>query len=399
MDLLERIRNFHQDRETERLALKYAAMSKDAFAFLRGANFLFHEDLDTASLPGSPSGWICGDLHLENLGTFRGDNRLVYFDLNDFGDSCLAPVTWELARLLTSFYIAGPVHGLASRDIDAMATAFLTTYSDALAAGKARWIERATAEGVVGELIAQLKRRTQRKLLQKRTEFDRSGKRRRLKMDPAKTLRLLPGEPSALEKLFAKLEAAEGTRFFRLLDAARRVAGLGSLGHQRWVVLVEGDGTSDGNRLIDVKYEPGSVVARRSPATQPEWKSEAHRVSIVQSYMQAVSPALLGTGKIGKRHYKLSELAPTDDRVDLATLGSKPGLWTSFLTTVAEAAAWGQLRAAGRFGSSRIEEFEAFGKERKWRRPVLEYARAYARQGKQDWALFSEAFADKAFDD
>lgn len=398
MDLIERIRQFHQDREPERLARKYAAMSEDAFGFLRGTSFLFHEDLDAGALPDAPVGWICGDLHLGNLGTFRGDNRLVYFDLNDFGDACLAPVSWEATRLLTSLAVAGAVRRLAARDVDELAKAFLSRYAAMLAAGKARWIERATAEGVVGELILRLKRRTQRKLLEKRTVFEgSSAKRRRLKMDPAKTLRLLPGQPKLLENLFAKLTEQDGSRFFQLLDAARRVAGLGSLGHERWVVLVEGDGSPSGNRLIDLKFEPGSAAALRSPSPQPVWKSEAHRVATVQGYMQAVSPALLRAVKAADgRHFKLSELAPTDDRVDLDGLKMKLPRWTSYLTTVAEAAAWSQLRAAGRAGSARVEEFEAFGADTRWQRRTLEYARAYGRKVTKDWRLFSEALADGA---
>ena len=45
------------------------------------------------ALPHSPVCWICGDLHIENFGSYKGDNRLVYFDLNDFDESILAPVS------------------------------------------------------------------------------------------------------------------------------------------------------------------------------------------------------------------------------------------------------------------------------------------------------------------
>ena len=29
----------------------------------------------------TPISWLCGDLHLENFGSFNRDNRLVYFDM------------------------------------------------------------------------------------------------------------------------------------------------------------------------------------------------------------------------------------------------------------------------------------------------------------------------------
>ena len=59
--------------------MKYRAMQENMFRFLRGTNHIFYEDLAAdAQLPSGPMVWICGDLHLENFGTFRGDNGLVY---------------------------------------------------------------------------------------------------------------------------------------------------------------------------------------------------------------------------------------------------------------------------------------------------------------------------------
>ena len=87
--IVKRLTNFNQNRDTERLALKYKAMSKDAFAFLRGSCHLFYEDWHNDSpLDATPAAWICGDLHLENFGCYKGDNRLVYFDINE--------ALWEL---------------------------------------------------------------------------------------------------------------------------------------------------------------------------------------------------------------------------------------------------------------------------------------------------------------
>ena len=42
--IVQRLKLFNQDREPERLALKYKAMNKDAFAFFRGSCHLFYED-------------------------------------------------------------------------------------------------------------------------------------------------------------------------------------------------------------------------------------------------------------------------------------------------------------------------------------------------------------------
>ena len=68
-------------------------MASDPFYFFRGTAHLFYEDLvnTEAALPGQPLTWVCGDLHIENFGSYKGDNRLVYFDINDFDEANLAP--------------------------------------------------------------------------------------------------------------------------------------------------------------------------------------------------------------------------------------------------------------------------------------------------------------------
>ena len=85
------------------LAMKYAKMAQNPFIFLRGACHLFYDALpDTPLFQEAPLAWCCGDLHFENFGSYKGDNRLVYFDINDYDEAALAPVTWDMVRLLTS---------------------------------------------------------------------------------------------------------------------------------------------------------------------------------------------------------------------------------------------------------------------------------------------------------
>src|SRR5258708_8490882 len=91
------IRRYNTGREPERLTLKYLAMSQSPFAFFRGTAHVLWEDARAAasSLPDGPAAWGCGDLHLENFGSYRGANRLAYFDMNDFDDAALGPAPCE----------------------------------------------------------------------------------------------------------------------------------------------------------------------------------------------------------------------------------------------------------------------------------------------------------------
>ena len=70
-ELLIRIKNFNSSREKDMVPVKYEAMAENMFRFYRGTCHLFYEDLaKEKGLPASPLVWICGDLHLENFGSF-----------------------------------------------------------------------------------------------------------------------------------------------------------------------------------------------------------------------------------------------------------------------------------------------------------------------------------------
>jgi uncharacterized protein (DUF2252 family) len=120
--------------------------------------------------PSSPLAWTCGDLHLENFGSFKSDNKQVYFDLNDFDEAILAPAAWEMARFVTSIFIAFRTLKIAEKKAIRMAELFLKTYSVTLQKGKAFYIEPGTAQGIVCEFLSAAAKRKQKDLLKKRTE-------------------------------------------------------------------------------------------------------------------------------------------------------------------------------------------------------------------------------------
>jgi uncharacterized protein (DUF2252 family) len=103
LDVVETIRRFNAGRDPQRLAMKYRALRTSPFSFLRSTCHLFYERLPSEPLLREvPPAWSCGDLHLENFGSYKGDDRLVYFDVNDFDEAALAPLTWDGVRFLTS---------------------------------------------------------------------------------------------------------------------------------------------------------------------------------------------------------------------------------------------------------------------------------------------------------
>src|ERR1700722_19731643 len=135
-DVTKRIVAFNEARIPAMRPLKYRLMQENAFWFFRGTCHLFYEDLAVADgFPRGPLGWICGDLHLENFGSYRSDNDQVYFDLNDFDEAILAPVTWEVVRLVTSIFIGFESLKIEDEKALNMAKLLLKSYTATLLTG------------------------------------------------------------------------------------------------------------------------------------------------------------------------------------------------------------------------------------------------------------------------
>lgn len=392
----ERIAAFNVGRDPRRLERKYEAMRSDPFVFFRGAAHVYWEDwaARAASLPAGPLVWACGDLHLENFGSYLGDNRLVYFDLNDFDEAGLAPAIADLTRLLTSLRLAAGSLRLSDQDAATLSDRLLLAYRESLAFGKARWVERATARGMVRDLLQGARDRTPRSLLERRTIVQ--GGRRRLRIDGERADALTMRERVSFERQFSKcvesaLIASRDPRFYRLIDVAARIAGTGSLGVRRYVALVRGHGGEDGRVLLDIKQARPSCMIRSLAVPQPSWKSEAHRVVGVQQRMQAIAPALLSPVRLGRDSYVLRELQPTDDRLALAHWNGKLSRLRKVVVTMGAALAWSQLRSASRQGAATIDALIAFGCDRTWREPVLGYARRCSARTIRYWREFARS--------
>jgi len=352
----------NRGRDPVLLRRKFDAMSRDAFAFLRATARLGHASVDLAALPRAPVAWICGDLHLQNFGCFRGANRLVYFDLNDFDEAGLLPVPLDLVRLLASLLCAAPSLPLPAREARRAALAATRAYGEALAHGKAMWLERETATGPLRELLRQVDRRKRRSLLETRTV--RSGGQRRIRIDGDHHREVDEEDPVREQIAFAlgEIAAERGERdFFRPRDVARRVAGMGSLGVDRYIVLVRGRGDPDRNALIDFKLAVPSAALLALPSyRQPAWASEAERVTTVQEYCQAASPAYLGTSMLGGRAFIVRELQPVEDRMSFGPLARHAQRLDETLAGMARLGAWAHLRAASRRGACGIDDLVAY---------------------------------------
>jgi uncharacterized protein (DUF2252 family) len=396
--IIDAIFSNNAGRDPERLALKYSKMAHNPFIFLRGACHLFYDGLpDSPLFRDAPLAWCCGDLHFENFGSYKGDNRLVYFDINDYDEAALAPVTWDMIRLLTSIQCGADALNATHAESLAVSQSCLDAYRSALINGKPLWVERETSGGLVNALLTILQDRERVAFLDKRTI--RKGRRRSLILDGVKALPASDAQKQTVTEFMDNFASKQlGPKFFQVLDIGRRIAGTGSLGVERFVVLVEGKGSPDGNYLLDIKEaKPSAMVPHlaRLGIKQPIWSDEASRVVTVQNRMQAVDHAFLQAVKLDGLPCILRGLQPSEDRVAIGEWGKKLDRLKEVVATMGRILAWDQLRASGRSGSVSADELIAFAQRGDWVTEMLDAATEMTLMTQQQWKIFTEALSSR----
>jgi uncharacterized protein (DUF2252 family) len=367
-------------------------MRESPLRFLRASNFLCVNDKAyPADLNAMPATWICGDLHIENFGTYKGDNRLVYFDINDFDDSLLAPASWDLVRFLASLQVAANASDLPKANARALAKVFLEAYCSAIADGKPRWLERDLASGMIKELFDRVRNRKRMELLKERTSLKKN--KRKLIIDGKRAIAISSDAYTrVVEAMHTFAQEQAKPKFFKVLDVAGRVSGTASLGLERYILLVEGRGSPAGHFLFDLKEAQASPLAGIALLAQPPWKIQADRVITAQRWMQAISPAFLHTLSIDKKSFVFKELQPSADRLGLADLQAVKGRLNGVVPAMGKLTAWAHLRGAGHRGAALPDDWAAFS-----RKPVLQAARARTAAMEKYYRLYCEAYDDGEF--
>jgi uncharacterized protein (DUF2252 family) len=392
-DIHTRITEFNKSLLPDMVQLKYNTMAENIFSFYRGTCHLFYEDLSKVKdLPKSPLAWICGDLHLENFGSYKGDTRVVYFDLNDFDEGVLSPANWEILRMVTSILVA--FDNLKMKETVAMniAKRFLDHYSATLVSGKARGIDPRTAQGIVCTFLTTVEERKQKQLLKKRT----CDKKQKI---------LIPWEPKEQFELDKPLKKKLGQHInqwmstslaqehhFEVIDAIFRLAGTGSVGVKRYLFLLKSLNIKNRYLLLDMKQARVSSLAPYVKVQQPDWATEADRVMGVKQRMQNVLPALQGTSIFDGDAYTLQEMQPTEDKINFELIKNRYNDIDQVIEDMAMLTASAQLRSSGRQGSAIADELIAYGENTGWHDSTLNYARQYAKQVKLDYMDFVRGY-------
>ncbi len=391
-NLISRIKNYNHDRDQVFLALKYKAMREDNYRFFRATAHLFYEDIQKSSfLFKAPSVWLCGDLHLENFGSYKGDNRVAYFNINDFDECFLGPLLLDLARFMVSVYIAAGNLKVPVAKAHTLTGVFSNTYFKNLEEGYIKVLEKETTTGIIKQFLEEVKNRKRKTFIKERTFFKK--KNIKLKIDNIHTSEISKPEKKIVAQAINEWAAkTKNPGFFKVKDIAFRVAGTSSLGLKRYIVLVEGNGTPEENYLIDIKESRPSCLNNIISIKQPKWINESERIIEVQNRFISDPPALLQNIIISGKAFVLKELQPSADRIDYQLFNDDIKKPESVLHNMACIYAWSNLRAGGRQGSAIADELIDFAKNTSIQKELKKYAYDYSKKMKHYYKEYCTAF-------
>jgi uncharacterized protein (DUF2252 family) len=393
---IERIEAFNRGRIPDMLRVKYGLMRKNLFGFYRGTCHLFYEDLHgNDTLPASPLVWVCGDLHLENFGSYKGDNRLVYFDLNDFDDALLAPAAYELTRMICSMFVAFDSLKVEEAKAIKMGRLFLKNYAQVLSKGKSYYIEPQTSKGIVHTFLMAVSKRKEKQILEKRTVRKRDSLA--ILLEHPRHFKLEDELRSELMKHINEwITHNSYTPYnFEAVDVAFRLAGTGSLGLKRYIFLLKSTNRKNKYMLMEMKQAAPPALKKYLGFQQPEWESEAQRIVNIQQRMQNIPPALLSYTLFRKESFIVQEMQPMKDSFDFKFVRDRYRDLFQIIDDMSTLTASAEIRSSGWKGASVVDELSTFGDNKNWQEAILEYARQYKRTMQLYYAEFCGASLGK----
>jgi uncharacterized protein (DUF2252 family) len=395
-------------RLPELVPLRYGRMAASPFAFLRGAAAVMAMDLALTPVTGV-SVQCCGDAHVSNFGEFATPERNIIFDLNDFDETFPGPWEWDVKRLAASLAVVCRQQGFAKSSATAVVRAAVAAYRGRLATyAELRvldlWYERITAAEVTAHFppeyrplvrrdLSKARRRTHLRAVEKLTVG--TGHRRRFVEDPPVLVHFGRTEHD-LDEIDGVIDGyrrslPDDTRAvfdrFRLLDVARKVVGVGSVGTRCWVGLFEGPGHPGGDPVVlQLKEAPPSVL---EPYLGAPAEHNGQRVVSGQRLTQAASDLFLGwsSGPRSGRHYYARQLW------DVKGQGDPMAMDTRNLAHYGELCAWALARAHARTGEPAVVS-GYLGKKDDFDRAIAEFAQRYADQTERDHQALVHAIAE-----
>ncbi|MFO1084674.1 MAG: DUF2252 domain-containing protein [Reyranellaceae bacterium] len=401
-DPVEILERQNLTRVKKLVPVRYARMLASPFAFLRGSAAVMTADLAATPATGALVN-ACGDMHVSNFGVFGSAERELVFAINDFDEVFPAPWEWDLKRLAASAAVAVRFMGGDKPSAAESAAAIVASYREHVSRYAEMghlevWYDRIDERAVLDALSPKVRRGAQRaidkarakghqRVLDKITE-EIEGEHRIVEERPliVRETHIDTGTPidQALDGMLRSyIESLTFDRRrllarYRIVDVARKVVGVGSVGTGCWVVLLKGV-DSDDPLFLQVKEAQASVLEPYSDFRLP-FDNHGRRVVVGQRMIQGSPDIFLGWGEIDGRHFYVRQLADMKGGIEMAE-GDRKGIagfheycgLCGWALALAHAKSGDAAVIAGYCGTSAALD-EA----------LAEFALAYARQTERD---------------
>jgi uncharacterized protein (DUF2252 family) len=393
-------------------------MAVSAFTFFRGAALPMAADLAGTPRTGLVA-QTCGDAHLANFGLFASPERRLVFDINDFDETLRGPWEWDVKRLATSLEVAGRDNGYSTRQRRSIVLAAVAAYRKSMAGFAEKtalevWYahadETAIQVRVGGKLDRAHRKRLSRGMAKTRTKdnlgaLDRFAGARdgrpQIAADPPLIVPLCdlvedgtaPAELEAqLHGVLAVYQTSLGPERralldqYRLVDFARKVVGVGSVGTRSWMALLLGDDEQDPLFLQAKEAGPSVLEEFVGPS---EYDNAGQRVVIGQRLMQAVSDIFLGWVRVQgidgqTRDFYIRQLRDWKGSAEIEAM------LPAGMQVYGEMCGWTLARAHARSGD-RIAIAAYLGSGPAFDMALYEFAQAYADQNERDHRALTDA--------
>lgn len=383
--------------------IRHGRMSTSAFAFYRGSAVVMAADL--ASQPNTGlTVQLCGDAHLANFGMFASPERTLLFDLNDFDETHPGPFEWDVKRMAASAVLIARSNGLRGSAQRALARRSAQAYREAMREFAEMstldvWYSRMDVSDLgnlassmppdaalarVDRSIEGARRRTNLQAMAKLTTVV-NGERRFVDDPPlltrvgAEQAELLGVEAMAAYRDTLVSDRAALLDHFHVVDVARKVVGVGSVGTRCYVLLMQGVDGGD-PLMLQIKEATASVL---EPYTEPcAYGHHGARVVAGQRLMQAASDIFIGwtsaTDAHGVEHDSyVRQLRDMKFSPDLSALD------VDSLGVYLHACGWTLARAHARSGD-RLALSAYLGRSTKFEDAITTWAVSYADQAEAD---------------
>ncbi|MEK6781178.1 MAG: DUF2252 domain-containing protein [Bacteroidota bacterium] len=389
--------------------IRYSRMLTSPFAFLRGSAAVMAGDLSANGITTGLQVQACGDMHVANFGVFASAERNLIFGINDFDETLPGPWEWDLKRLVASIVASGRFLG-ASEDIcrDAVSAAVnsyrMRMRQYAFMGNMELWYSTIKEEDIRKTLTSTAALERLNKIANKareRTHMQVLGKLTDLVDDQFRLRENAPfivrethtqsGRPiqEALELFLQSYTSslADDRKYllsqYRIVDVARKVVGVGSVGTRCWVMFLKGNHNGD-PLFLQLKEAQPSVL--EPFAKKSTYKNNGQRVVAGQRLIQGAPDIFLGWGEIDGIQFYTRQMRDMKGGLEFDPAKIK----AKNIPYYAALCGWALALAHAKSGDAALMAGYV-GKSDELDEAMIRFAFAYADQTEKDYSSLSKA--------